>query len=229
MHPIRPVGPDTMPHPPEIAGSPPMVDLTSRLRSAQLDLPHNFKRALPQDSEELRHALAWLSRGSGETASTFDPLFERDAMLGLLTLAMHELPVKHLPAHRSFVIDALHALGLPCPTGYQEMLNRTPAGEMIPHLAPWFLLSSPAHDAGYCSAAVGRPVLPFCQALEQDLMACFSTHAAENTRIILINPWEEDPEEVVQNVFEDFDAWQKYAGELSALVRAETDFDKRMF
>lgn len=77
------------------------------------------------------------------------------------------------------------------------MLRQTPANRVIGDLSPWAFLPDPERSAKYCSEAIGRPVLPFAQAVEQDMMACFLPEPPGEPAVVVINPWSEDKAGVV--------------------------------
>lgn len=124
---------------------------------------------------------------------------------------------------REYVIGALAALGSTCPAKYEAMLKATPVHHAIEGLIPWFFLSNPERSSEYCSKALGRPVLPFAQAVEQDMMACFETTPSENPAVVVINPWAQGEGEWVNGEVEierlpNFDAWLVFAERIAQLV-----------
>lgn len=125
---------------------------------------------------------------------------------------------------REFVVQALKREGSVCPERYTAMLAKTPENRVIENLSPWAFLPDPERSAKYCSEALGRPVLPFSQAVEQDLIGCFVPGPSGNPDVIVINPWSEDKEAVLKAVFPNYDAWLDYAAQVSRQFQAdETD------
>jgi hypothetical protein len=122
--------------------------------------------------------------------------------------------------NREYVVQALNALGSVCPEKYTAMLEQTPENRCIANLRPWAFDQDPATAEQFCSEAAGRPVLPFALAIEQDMMACFLTESSAKPTVIVINPWSEDKTTVVQAQLPDYDAWLKYAAEVSRQVHA---------
>lgn len=187
------------------------------LRACGLSLPDDFRLELVAGSREAQLAQAFvehlgeLAHGGHEAS----PARQHDALLGLLVVAMRGLPEDNLPASRTFVLEAFRMLGRECPPRYEAMLAHTPHDEVIAGLRPWFFMSSPGRSVGYCSAAARQPVLPFCQALEQDLVACF---LPESPQVVLINPWAVAPQDVLRQTFTDYDAWLAYAHTFSAAL-----------
>lgn len=120
---------------------------------------------------------------------------------------------------REYVVRALEELGLPCPQKYRDLLARTPAIKLIDGLDPWFFPPNPENSVAYCSEAIGRPVLPFAQAVEEDMMACFLVEPSTNLKVIVINPWAEKKEDVALAELSNFDAWLTYAEQVSHAVR----------
>jgi hypothetical protein len=123
-------------------------------------------------------------------------------------------------ATREYVGRALDRLGSVCPIRYAGMLVQTPANAVIENLSPWAFLPDPERSAKYCSEALGRPVLPFAQAVEQDMVACFLPEPAGNPAVVVINPWSENKAAVVKTLLPNYEAWLKYAAEVSSRVQA---------
>lgn len=124
------------------------------------------------------------------------------------------------PKNREYVVQALKALGSVCPQKYIAMLEQTPENKCIANLRPWAFDHDPATAAQFCSEAVGRPVLPFALAIEQDMMACFVAEPGGDPAVVVINPWSEDKAAVVKAELPDYDAWLAYAAEVSRQVQA---------
>lgn len=126
---------------------------------------------------------------------------------------------------RGYVAQALARLGSTAPPKYAQMLEQTPVHHAIKDLDPWFFLTDSQKSVDYCSKALGRPVLPFAQAVEQDMMACFETEPSTSPAVVIINPWAQDEGEWIKKAVEierlpDFDAWLTYAEQVSREVRA---------
>lgn len=125
---------------------------------------------------------------------------------------------------RGYVLRALVSLGSVPPARYMEMLTATPVHHVIESLDPWFFLSDPQRSAEYCSKALGRLVLPFVQAVEEDMFACFEVTPSTNPSVVVINPWAQDEKEWVKSDVEikrlpDYEAWLVYAKWISDNVR----------
>lgn len=126
--------------------------------------------------------------------------------------------------NREYVADALIELGAICPEQYLTMLETTPENKVISNLRPWAFDHDPASAVKFCSDSLGRPVLPFAQAIGQDMMACFLTDPSNNPAVVVINPWSQDKAEVLKAVFPNYDAWLDYAAQVSRQFQAhETD------
>jgi hypothetical protein len=98
---------------------------------------------------------------------------------------------------------------------YEEMIAETAPGTTIAGLAPWWFQPTPERDVEFCSKAAGRPVLPFAQAVDEDMMACFKTDPSGSPGVLVINPWSEGWGPVVLADLPDFDAWLVYAKQIS--------------
>jgi hypothetical protein len=120
---------------------------------------------------------------------------------------------------RTYVVRALAALGASTKK-YEQLLSATPINRAIEGLRPWAFDHDPERAIGFCSEAAGRPVLPFAQAVGEDMMACFTTEPATSPRVIVINPWAEDKGHVVLAELPDFHSWLAYAEKVSRTVQA---------
>lgn len=121
---------------------------------------------------------------------------------------------------REYVVRALNSQGSICPARYVTMLAQTPINRVIENLSPWTFLPDPERSAKYCADALGSPVLPFAQAVEQDLIACFVPVLSVSPAVVVINPWSEDKAAVLKAELADYDAWLNYAAEVSRQVQA---------
>lgn len=121
--------------------------------------------------------------------------------------------------NREYVLHALNALGIMCPKKYRTMLKQTPENRTISNLRPWAFDHDPESAIQFCSEALGRPILPFAQAIGQDMMACFLPEPVGNPRVVVINPWSEDKTTVLKTTLADFDAWLNYAAKLSRQIQ----------
>lgn len=119
-----------------------------------------------------------------------------------------------------YVVGALCNHGVPCPDRYIEMLRCTPIHKTIKGLRPWYFDHDPASAVQSCSEAAGYPVLPFAQAVEEDMMACFVPKPFGEPAVIVINPWSEDKTSIVQAQLPNYDAWLNYATEVARRVQA---------
>lgn len=127
---------------------------------------------------------------------------------------------------KEYVVGALGDYGMTCPDRYIEMLRRTPIHRAIEGLRPWYFDHDPASAVQFCSEAAGRTVLPFAQAVEEDMMACFVPKPFGEPAVVVINPWSEDKTSVVQARLPNYDAWLDYATEVARQVQArEADED----
>ena len=127
---------------------------------------------------------------------------------------------------REYVVKALSSQGSICPDRYTAMLVKTPINKVIENLSPWTFLPDPERSAKYCTEALGYAVLPFAQAVGQDLIACFAPGQFGAPAVVVINPWSEDKEAVLKKELADYDAWLVYAAEISRQVEAnEIDED----
>ena len=100
------------------------------------------------------------------------------------------------------MIRALTRLGSGVPPKYVELLAGTPLERTIPGISPWAFDKEPETAIEFCSRAVGRPVLPFAQAVGEDLMACFETVPMDDPAVLVINPWAQDDGEWVKGEVE---------------------------
>ena len=121
---------------------------------------------------------------------------------------------------REYVVRVLNSQGSVCPAHYTTMLMQTPANRVIENLSPWIFLPDPERSAKYCSEALGRPVLPFAQAVEQDLIACFVPAPSVSPAVVVINPWSENKAMVLKKELADYETWLGYAAEVSRQVQA---------
>ena len=120
---------------------------------------------------------------------------------------------------REYVVRALNALGAICPQKYITMLKQTPGNKTISNLRPWAFDHDPAGAVQFCSEALGLSILPFAQAIGQDMMACFLHEPLANPAVVVINPWSEDKAAVLKAKLADYDAWLDYAAEVSRQVQ----------
>lgn len=127
---------------------------------------------------------------------------------------------------REYVVQALGNQSSGCPEHYATMLAGTLPNKVIENLSPWVFLPDPERSSKYCSEALGNAVLPFAQAVGQDLVACFVPNDSSSPKVLVINPWSEDKGAVLKKELEDYDAWLGYAAEVSRQVQEnETDDD----
>jgi hypothetical protein len=108
------------------------------------------------------------------------------------------------------------------------MLAITHENQVIANLSPWVFLPVPERSIGYCSEALGQSVLPFAQAVGQDLVACFLVTRSNYPAVIVINPWADNSAGVVRAELQDYDAWLIYAEQISREVaeREQEDDDE---
>jgi hypothetical protein len=140
---------------------------------------------------------------------------------------MEKITMNSNQENRDYVAQTLKGLGAALPDKYITMLAETPVHRAINGLSPWFFPENPERANKFCSEAAGRPVLPFAQAVEEDKMACFVVEPGDEPAVIVINPWSEDRSTVVQARLPSYDAWLKYAAEVSRKVQArETQEDE---
>lgn len=125
---------------------------------------------------------------------------------------------------RDHVLRVLAVLGSGIPPKYAEMLAATPINRVIEGLDPWAFVHDPKSSVEYCSKALGRPVIPFVQAIDEDMLACFEVTPSANPAVVVINPWAQDEKEWVKTEVEikrlsDYEAWLVYAKWISDNVR----------
>ncbi len=116
---------------------------------------------------------------------------------------------------RQYVVRTLKSQAICCPSRYLSMLAETPAGGPIRGLAPWIFLPYPEYTSVYCSEACNQPVLPFAQALGEDLIACFQNGPANNPTVIVLNPWTHNKRLLRRAELPSFDTWLSYAYHVS--------------
>lgn len=121
---------------------------------------------------------------------------------------------------RMYVVRELMRLGMAGMERYAALLASTPANRVIDGLDPWAFPLAPEKAVGFCSGALGRAVLPFAQAIGEDMMACFETVLSATPAVVVIDPWAHDKAHVVLAELPDFDAWLVYAEQVSREVRA---------
>ena len=114
-----------------------------------------------------------------------------------------------------FTVQALQKLSINCPEKYVALLRATPANRTIEGMRPWAFAHDPQSLVEVFSSAVGWPVLPFAQAIGEDMMVGFRTEASQNPAVTVFNPWAQDKAHVVLAELPDFDAWLVYAAEFS--------------
>lgn len=124
-----------------------------------------------------------------------------------------------------YVTKTLADHGVVCPERYLLMLKQTPINRVIADLIPWAFLPDPERSSEYCTEVVGQSVLPFAQAIGEDLMACFLMKGELVPSVIVINPWSEDKSKIVQENLENFDDWVDYARKVSQEVMARDQDD----
>ena len=126
---------------------------------------------------------------------------------------------------KEYVVKALGNTGTSCPDRYIQMLRRTPANNAIEGLRPWYFDHDPESAVQFCSEAAGCRVVPFAQAVEEDMMACFVPRPFGEPAVMVINPWSEEKNSVVQARLPNYDAWLDYATEVACQVRAREAAD----
>jgi len=114
-------------------------------------------------------------------------------------------------ATRRFLVGLLAERGLECPAQYVAMLDGSQAGRTIDGLWPWAFDADPREAIGFCSEAVGREILPFAQAIGEDLMACFDPIKGPELPVVVIDPWNSDKPNVVRATLQNFAAWLSHA------------------
>ncbi|MET4676402.1 MULTISPECIES: hypothetical protein [unclassified Luteibacter] len=119
---------------------------------------------------------------------------------------------------RMYVFEELKAQEVFIPERYLQMLRLTPADRVIEGLSPWAFLPTPERSVAYCSEAFGSAVLPFAQAVGEDLIACFVVTPFKSVDIVLLNPWADDPRERIRARFSTYEDWLEYAEEISRVV-----------
>jgi hypothetical protein len=125
------------------------------------------------------------------------------------------------PDARTYVVRALAALGAKAEL-YELLLNSTPSDCRIEGLPPWVFEYDAEGRLELCSKALGFPVLPFAEALGQDMIACFRTDPAQTPEVVVINPWAEDKAQVVLAKLPSDKAWFMYALNVSRDVQLRT-------
>lgn len=117
---------------------------------------------------------------------------------------------------------AVHALAMveAYEPRYVELLKITPTNRSIDGLRPWAFDHEPEGAIGFCSEAIDRLVLPFAQAIGEDMMACFEVAPEKAPSVVVINPWAESKAAVLLAELPDFDAWLSYAKQVSRAVQA---------
>jgi hypothetical protein len=121
---------------------------------------------------------------------------------------------------REYIVHVLNTLGSVCPARYAQMLSGTPTNGVIENLSPWAFLPDPERSSRYTTEALGYPVLPFAQAVEEDLVACFVSEPSTNPEVIVINPWSDEKAAMLKAELRDFEAWLAYAEQISREVQA---------
>lgn len=102
---------------------------------------------------------------------------------------------------------------------YVELLKITSTNRSIDGLRPWAFDHEPEGAVGFCSEAIGRLVLPFAQAIGEDMMACFEVAPEKTPSVVVINPWAESKAAILLAELPDFDAWLAYAKKVSQAVQ----------
>lgn len=121
---------------------------------------------------------------------------------------------------RRHVVRTLRSQAIACPEKYRLMLDRTSDGEFIRDLKPWIFLPYPEHTAGYCAEILSQPVLPFAQAIGEDLIACFQYAPVDNPGVIVLNPWSRSKRLVRRAELPSYDIWLSYAFHVARAVKA---------
>lgn len=117
---------------------------------------------------------------------------------------------------------ALRALGQEeslCPPEYEALLARTPIGKTLADLHPWKLDDDPLSGVALLSQAAGRYLIPFAEAVEHDLVACFAPERHQQPAVWLVNPWSAEKGNAVRAICRDFAAWLQYAEKIAREVR----------
>ncbi|MEI2430887.1 hypothetical protein RDV84_14405 [Lysobacter yananisis] len=131
----------------------------------------------------------------------------------------HYLAVSELP------------VGFIYPAAYRALVDACPPDvAAIPGLPPWIFSGNLAWAAQESLDMFGLALVPFAQAVQQDLLAYFV--ADGGSRVVLANPWESDERFRYYREFPGFDAWLDFARSHSAdfLVRnPERGFESAWF
>lgn len=120
---------------------------------------------------------------------------------------------------RTYVVRELTRLKAPVMERYAALLASTPPNKVIQGLDPWAFDHDPERAVGFCSEAIGRRVLPFAQAVGEDMVACFETESSGAPAVVVIDPWSSDKARVVLAKLAGFDEWLIYAKDVATAVQ----------
>lgn len=87
---------------------------------------------------------------------------------------------------RMYVLEKLREQEVFIPEKYLQMLGLTPVEKVIEGLSPWAFLPTPERSIAHCSEVFGSAVLPFAQAVGEDLMACFFVTPFKSVDVVLL-------------------------------------------
>lgn len=121
---------------------------------------------------------------------------------------------------RLYVLKALESVGAKGVGQYASLLAATPADRVINGLDPWAFLPTPEKSQTYCNVAADRLLLPFAQAVGEDMIACFTTEPGGIPGVVVINPWASSKAQVMLAELPHFEAWLAYAKDVSLAVQA---------
>jgi hypothetical protein len=125
---------------------------------------------------------------------------------------------------KTHAVRVLHSQGKDV-RAYAALLLATPTNRTIAALAPWAFDPDPERAASFCSSALGRPVLPFAQAVGENMMACFEVGTSAAASVVVIDPWVKNQANVVLAELPDFDAWLVYAKKVAQDMQARKQAD----
>jgi hypothetical protein len=123
-----------------------------------------------------------------------------------------------------FVPEIDRPNGFAYPKSYIEFVSQKSNGAAMLNMPPWIFASDAIWAMDESKLVFGRELVPFGQAENLDMLAYFVASGDPNPAVWLANPWGNSTKTPAYREFENFDAWLKYANELSTEVLLESPF-----
>jgi hypothetical protein len=117
---------------------------------------------------------------------------------------------------RHFLASEVMPKGFTYPQAYLDfiILNGSKSVAML-GMPPWIFAGDETWVKDESIRNFGTLLVPFSQAEQMDMMACFEASGEKDPKIWVVNPWEQLPENRIYNVLNNFDEWLIFAKKTS--------------